>query len=198
MLSRSLLATILACLSLAGTASGYTTTVSPGGAVVGTAALSSMFTVGGKSFICDMGTRSKFTATLANSVFDTISSNVAFSFVGCRIVGGTPVTIGCSSTASWMISLPTAGANTSGRFTNLSCTFTLTTTPICRVNVTGSLPNIYSNSGGGALTIIGANTLLATGSTCTATFPNGSARLTDFTGADQTWWLSPLQTITAV
>jgi hypothetical protein len=200
----SILCAVMALLVTASAANATTTTVSPGGATTITGTTGVMLTVTSgttvKSLTCD----SEFArATLSSSVTSLVGTmQLVFPDAGgsCRLVGGASTTIACTTGTV----LTATGATVSGvtplMISGISCILSLTAAPTCRVNWSGSLRASYSNATHELRWLIAGQSLAQSGSTCTATLPNGSMSWTaDTTPANDLLLLtSPLTTINVV
>jgi hypothetical protein len=195
------LAVVAVCsLAIVGQAAATTVTVSPGGAVTGTAGQSKLTLVNtSKVLNC---TTSSATATLAGGS-TTVTSNLQPAFGGpCTATGGIGIGVTCLATGRLVVTGPTASGSTPGRLSGIDCTVTVTGST-CSVNVRGSVDGSYANPTSSTLTVSNTvQSLAATGSTngrgsTCASLPNdANARFTDQNGNPLAYAISPAQTVT--
>lgn len=169
----TLIATVAAvATSFAALAVAAGATVTPPGAKSGA--------TGAVTFAGASCTAGSFTGTWASS--PTISTDMQLAFTGCRKPGGLGITIACTNTAVLTATGTTVSGITPLSITRLSCRISVTGAPTCNATVSGSVVASFSNASS-TLTINAGGTLTVSGSTCTATFPNGATTISGATYA---------------
>ena len=192
-----LVMSLAAGASISGTAAASTVTVSPGGAVTGTAGTAQwVLNTARRTLNC---TTSGFTGTLASNSGTpplAVSTDIQMRFSGCRMTGGVNYTFTCMSTSSLTAMSATASGSTPMSLTGIFCVEAVSAT--CRVNVSGSLPMSFNNSGSTLALLTAGQRLAATGSTCTILPNDTSVTLSDATGNALYYYVSPATTITMI
>jgi hypothetical protein len=200
MLSRLPFAAILACtfaFLFSATAGAALVAISPGGNVTGTAGSTQWtFNTARRTVNCTM---SDFTARLATGNGGSfplgISTNLQPAFSTCTLTGGLRPAIACGATGGWAVTGRTIGSTTPGT-AHVSCQISITGT--CSVNIAGSFAFNYSNATGWAeLVSPSGQSLVASGSTCTA-LPNDFSVTFGIVGGGSIFYIvSPYQSMTA-
>jgi hypothetical protein len=200
-------AAMLGLLGLAGPVDGFATTavISPGGAVTASAGASTFtWVTAGKVANC---TTTSFTAILRGGTFTGFpfqaSSTLQMAFGGpCTVTGGIGITLPCNPGQSFNLAGLTAGMSTAGRI-GIDC-FPKVNGTTCRVEIIGSVPVAYANTGNLAILTTGSpgQLLIAQGSDdgrgsrCTSLPVDTRITFTDASGNPLVMAVSPVQTIT--
>jgi hypothetical protein len=188
---------LLGGLAATASASASTVTVSPGGAVTGTAG-AARFTLptARKTINC---TNLVFTDTLVSGATGTlplaISNNLHFLCTGtASIAGGTSVTIGCNATTVlWVTASHTGTSITPVSITGIGCT--ISAGGSCSVRIGGSVAGSFDNIPSALTVDTTGQSLAATGSTCAALPNDANVLLSDLSGGSSVFTVGPAQTI---
>jgi hypothetical protein len=169
----------VASLSAVSTAGATSVTVGPTSPtnITGTSPTTLLtFHNASKTWSCTSASTTGTAASNASGLL--VSSNVKLSFTGCS-VAGIGLTVACSSTAKISATAATAGGNTPGAITSISCHMFVTASTTCRVMITGSLGLTFNDpaagSGAKITTDINHINLTASSATCTAVLPNDTS-----------------------